>query len=180
MFFLQRGLSHFMRIVPVLLILLFANTAHALEPDHGADEHHASSAQQSAALQLSPEIQQLLQREMQQIRSGMETLVFAMASADWQQIEKTAANIQQGYIMKQTLSVEQKHQLHQALPQTFKTLDQRFHYYAGMLSHVARERDMELANFFIYKMNESCSACHSQYAVARFPGFGQPNKHKGH
>ena len=169
-----------MRIVPVLLILLFANSSYALEQGHEADAHHASSDAQQAALQLSPEIQQLLQREMQQIRSGMETLVFAMAAADWQQIETTAANIQQGYIMKQTLSAEQKHQLHQGLPQTFKSLDQRFHYYAGMLSHVARERDMELANFFIYKMNESCSACHAQFAVARFPGFGQPNKHKGH
>lgn len=169
-----------MRIVPVLLILLFANAAHALEQGHEVDEHHGSSHQQQAALQLSPEIRQLLKSEMQQIRSGMETLVFAMASADWQQLETTAANIQQGYIMKQTLSAEQKHQLHQGLPQTFKALDQRFHYYAGMLSHVARERDMELANFFIYKMNESCSACHAQYATTRFPGFSQPNKHKGH
>jgi hypothetical protein len=59
-------------------------------------------------------------------------------------------------------------------------LDQRFHYYAGMLSHVAREGDMELANFFVYKMRESCSTCHANYAGARFPGFKRPNKHEGH
>ena len=169
-----------MRILFLLMILVFANSSYAREHGHEVEEHHASSQAQQQVLQLSPEIQQLLQAEMQQIRSAMETLVFAVASADWQQIETTAANVQQGYIMKQALSAEQKHQLHQSLPQTFRSLDQRFHYYAGMLSHVARERDMELTNFFIYKMNESCSQCHAQYAVKRFPGFAQPNKHKGH
>ena len=154
-----------MRIVLVLFTLLLP--AHVLAAEPPNDVCHG----EPKTIELPSELLQLLQQEMQKIRTGMESLVYAMAAADWQQIESTAADIQQGYIMKQALSAEQRHELHQALPQGFIALDQRFHYYAGMLSHVARERDMELANFFVYKMQESCSNCHAKYASARFPGF---------
>ena len=179
-----------MRIVLALFTLLLPALVFAAEQNHDTyhdaphdapdDTHHDAPPGEPQTIELSPQLRQLLQQEMQQIRSGMETLVFAMAAADWQKIEATAADIQSGYIMKQALSAEQRHELHRALPSGFIALDQRFHYYAGMLSHVARERDMELANFFVYKMQESCSNCHAKYASARFPGFNLPNKHEGH
>jgi len=98
-------------------------------------------------------------------------LVFDAASGQWHQIKSTAENIHNSYILKQKLSAEQRHQLHAALPQEFQTLDGQFHQYAAMLAHAAEEKNTELVHFYIYKMSESCSACHSQFAAQRFQGF---------
>ena len=110
----------------------------------------------------------------------MQSLVLDIASADWEKIATTGHNIKHSYIMKQQLSKQQMHELHMALPEAFQELDQQFHYYAGMMSHAAKEHDMELVQFYRYKMNESCTACHARFARETFGGFDQPNKHQRH
>lgn len=131
-------------------------------------------------IDLSPELRALLVEEMNAIKKGMESLVFLVASGDWHRIEETARNIEQTYIMKNRLTEHQRHELHQKLPHSFIEVDKKFHYYAGMLSHVAKEHDSELVNFYIYKMNESCVACHSKFVSDKFTGFQQKNRHEEH
>ena len=160
-----------MRTIIVVFLFVFSTMSIAAQEKH---RHHGKEGK----VQLTPEIRQLLRQEMQEIRAGMETLPFAVASADWPLIESTARKIQQGYIMSEKLDPAQKQALHETLPHRFRQLDKKFHYYAGMLAHVAKEHDAELANFFVYKMIESCTACHSVYARDRFSGFEQRNRHE--
>lgn len=131
-------------------------------------------------LNLSTGVKDLLKQEMNEVRKGMESLVFSIASGDWEKITETGKNIKHSYIMKSKLTESQKHELHEALPMQFKEIDKKFHYYAGMLSHVAKERDIELVNYYFYKMNESCTSCHSKFVTNRFEGFKQGNKHEKH
>ena len=112
-------------------------------------------------------------------KAAWKKLVLATAAADWHTIAQVGHDIKHSYILKQKLTKEQRHQLHQGLPAGFKKLDKDFHRYAGMLSHVAKEHDIELVNYYIYKMKETCSSCHSQYATDKFPGYKARNKHTG-
>ncbi|MDH5436612.1 MAG: hypothetical protein OEX83_07615 [Gammaproteobacteria bacterium] len=132
------------------------------------------------ALGLSAATSTLLKQEMNEIKKGMESLVFSIASGDWEKIAETGHQIKHSYIMKNKLTESQRHELHEKLPKQFREIDKKFHYYAGMLSHVAKERDSELVNYYFYKMNESCSSCHSQFVSNRFEGFRQGNKHEQH
>ena len=59
------------------------------------------------------------------------------------------------------------------LPKGFLELDGKFHNQAGMLSHAADMENTELANFYTYKMQESCISCHSTYAQSKFPLFSK-------
>jgi hypothetical protein len=129
-------------------------------------------------LKLSEPTRKLLKEEMTQLQAGMQSLVLDIAAANWNNIARTGHNIKNSYILKQKLSDKQMHELHMALPDAFQTLDHKFHYYAGMLSHAAKEHDMELVQFFRYKMNESCTTCHAQFATHTFGGFKQHNRHE--
>lgn len=168
----KRG-SEMKRYFYVFLTTLVAGVSHAEEP---AGQRHATPV----GLRLSPEIKGLLNQEMKEIRKAMESLVFSAASGDWHKIEETGVNIKNSYILKKKLTEDQKHELHRSLPEQFKELGAKFHYYAGMLSHVAKEKDMELVNYYIYRMNEACASCHSKFASSRFPGFTQKNKRDAH
>lgn len=151
------------------------SVAHHDGTEHG---HKAKQmAQQHKGLGLSPELRGLLGQEMLQIKGGMESLVSASISGNWGQIASIGHQIKHSYILKQKLTAKQRHELHDKLPDEFKRLDEQLHYYAGMLAHVAQERDIELVNFYIYKMQDTCTACHSRFAKDKFAGFGMPNKH---
>lgn len=146
-----------------------------------AAEHGHHHEKKPASLGLSKELSTALNQEMQQIKGGMESLVFATVSGNWGQIAAVGQKIKHSYILKQKLTGKQRHELHDKLPPEFKRLDQKLHQYAGMLAHVAHERDIELVNYYIYKMNETCTACHSRFVTDKFAGFKQANKHhKGH
>lgn len=160
------------RLLPVLLMLF------SLSVTAETDVHKGPA--QDKALQLPDDIRALLNQEMQAIRKGMESLVFDVASGNWGGIQRTGDNIRSSYIMAQRLSEHQRHQLHDALPPGFQEIDRRFHHYAGMLSHVAQERDIELVHFYVYKMNEACGSCHTRYAPHKFPGLVEPDKHMRH
>jgi hypothetical protein len=163
-------LSLFLASVSILAV---ANGHHQVEPKHQASRHN----DKVESINLSAELSQILTMEMQQIKGGMESLVFATVSGDWQKIASVGKQIKQSYILKQKLSPQQSHELHQKLPQAFKRLDQQLHQYAGMLAHVADERDIELVNYYIYKMNETCTQCHSRFVQSKFSGFSMANKH---
>lgn len=122
-------------------------------------------------IELPADIKKLLREEMEMILHEMEYLNLQLASGKFQAIEKSGKALRDGYIMKQQLTNEQKYILMQRLPEEFKALDHDFHRHAGLLAEAASQRDAELVNFYIYKMNEGCVACHSRFAAERFPGF---------
>ncbi len=162
-----------LRIINLSMLMLLASVS-------VAEEHKHSGHEVAGQLNLSKEVHEMLTLEMKEIRKGMESMVYAVAAGQWDEVAKTASSIKHGFILKQQLTEQQQHELHEKLPHGFKEQDRKFHYYAGMLSHVAEEKDIELVHFFIYKMNEACTACHGKYASGKFKGLQIKNRHAEH
>lgn len=143
------------------------------------DDDHVMPVEVNVMAQFSPEIQELLTKEMINIQNSMMKMMPAIAAGEWDRVERLAGGIAMSHIMKQKLTKEQMRSLHDGLPMAFKVLDNQFHDYAGMLAHVTRERHTELTTFYFYKLTETCLACHSQFAQKRFPGLTLPsNMHR--
>ncbi|MCF6282859.1 MAG: hypothetical protein L3J28_11745 [Candidatus Polarisedimenticolaceae bacterium] len=145
------------------------------------DGHNAEKMPVEANVisQFSPEIQELLTKEMIRLQNSMMQMMPAIAAGEWDMVVTLADGMAKSHIMKQNLTREQMESLHKGLPLAFKVLDNQFHDFASMLSHVTRERHIELTTFYYYKLTETCVACHSQFAQKRFPGLGQPsNTHR--
>ena len=120
---------------------------------------------------LSPELRTLLSKEMRALQEGMRTIISAYISGDLEKIVQVAHKMKNSYILKQSITPDQKHELMTKLPKAFLQRDQKFHEYAGMLAHVAEEKHLELVGFYYSKLTESCVSCHSDYAGHQFPDF---------
>ncbi len=120
---------------------------------------------------LTPELQRLFSKEMSQLEKGMHHIMDAYISGQWDAIATTAKQMENTYVLRQGLSHSQMHELHSKLPKTFLQMDEQFHYYSGMLAHVAENNKVELISFYISKMSESCVNCHRRFATEKFPGF---------
>jgi len=143
-------------------------------PEHPAEHHAPLPADQ---LHLSPGVLDLLKQEMNAIQQGMQALIPAIVSGNWQDIAAIGRQIQNSYIMQQQLTDAQIEELHQALPAAFKELDQTFHHAAGMLAQAATQRNAETATFYFYKLTDTCVACHGKFAGYRFTGLaGRPDE----
>lgn len=156
-----------MKSILIFMVILMPSTSYA------EDQHrHETKAPSSGIESLSPELRQLLAKEMQSLQTGMQSIIPAYVSGDWKEIEQYAGKMEGGYILQQSLTDEQKQELHTSLPDAFLTLDQQFHYFAGRLKLVARNKNQELVGFYFSKLSETCVSCHAQYAKHRFPAFG--------
>ncbi len=164
----------------IITLILFASskTRSAEKGSHGKAHHplaalygghHAGSGE--AELRLSPEVMNILIREMRYLSGAMRELSTALISGDWQQATTIAIKMRDSFIMKQELTSKQMEELHHALPPLFAEYDQVFHEYAGMLAHAAEKKNADVANFYLFKLSETCIKCHSRYAGERFPGF---------
>jgi len=138
------------------------------------------SARQRESLALPPDLMVLLQAEMREITTGVQTIPVAIAAADWDTLRETGESIRSSYIMAKALTEEQAAALDLALPERFKQLDADFHARAGKLARAAEARDFELASYHYSRLVESCAQCHSLYAQTRFPGFGPVTEHAHH
>jgi len=152
----------------LLILTCLLSFALAAEPttDHSQHQHEA--------LPLPEDIRPLIRQEMNELKQAMESLVFLVISAQWLDIEKLATSIENTFIMKKTLSKKQMQQLHSVLPPSFKQYDKVFHGYAGKLAAAAKDHNIELVQFYRYKMNEACTSCHAAFANHLFTGFNQP------
>jgi hypothetical protein len=128
---------------------------------------------------LSPELQNLFSQEMRQLQQGMTEILPLYVSGGWAEIAVIAGKMEDSYVLKQNLSAKQMDDLHAVLPGEFITLDQQFHYLAGMLEQAAEMEKVELVGFYFSKMSEVCVSCHTQYATQRFPALApKPEAHE--
>lgn len=162
-----------------VFILLFSLSLTSL-PAYAEDHHQHHSKAQSDVESLSPELRELLKKEMLALQDGMMSIIPAYVSGDWSKIKTIADKMQNSYILKQNLSDKQKHELHSQLPAQFIKQDQQFHYLAGMLKHVAEEEKTELVGFYFSKLSEACVSCHSKFATHKFPALLHKKKHHHH
>ena len=155
-------------------ILVTVLSLFILIPFCHADNHNAGISS------LSPELQKLFSKEMVQLNLGMQKIMSAYISGQWSSIVPIAKKMENSYVLKQNLSKHQMHELHSKLPKGFIALDEKFHYYSGMLSHVAGMKKTELIGFYFAKMGETCVSCHSVYATKKFPSFASQIKSGEH
>ena len=139
---------------------------------YGEDKHNHEGTEIAVGVEaLSRDLRDLLSQEMIALQSGMMSIIPAYNSGNWSEIETTAGKIKRSYILKQNLTESQVKELHSVLPHAFIEKDQRFHYLAGMLEHVAKIKKAELINFYFSEMNESCVSCHTISATHKFPAL---------
>jgi hypothetical protein len=148
---------------------------------YGEEKHEHDTLETAVGVEaLSPELRALLSKEMIAIQNGMISIIPAYSSGNWGEIAMTAGKIERSYILKQSLTESQIHELHSALPPAFIEKDQRFHYMAGMLEHVAKEKKSELINFYFSEMTRACVDCHSVFATKKFPALLSKEKNEEH
>ena len=151
-------------LLPLLLLIAGCSELPITDKDIKPSVQHVE-------MQLDDEIHQLLQQEMQAIQTGMMSLVPAIASGDWEKVAEIGKNIEGSYLLKQKLTIEQRHALHKSLPAGFIKQDQAFHHSAGMLAHAAEMGHPDIVNFYFYKLSSACVECHSEFATDRFPNL---------
>ncbi|MCF6253333.1 MAG: hypothetical protein L3J38_01135 [Thiomicrorhabdus sp.] len=161
---LSIGLVFFLALIPAAVFG---------ESDHSHAEHHTAP---SGVESLSQDLRDLLTKEMKFIQTGMMSIIPSYVSGNWKEIEITAGQIKNSYILKQSLSDRQVQELHSSLPKEFIAKDNQFHYLAGMLEHAAKSKKPELVNFYFSEMNKSCVSCHSVFATHKFPNFKEKAK----
>jgi len=154
--------------------IIFFSLAIFSSLSYGEDMHSLETKKDITGIEsLSPELRELLKKEMLALQKGMMSIIPAYAAGNWSEIESIAHKMKNSYILKQSLTDEQAKELHASLPESFIKLDQEFHYLSGMLNHAAKNKKSELVGFYFSKLSEACVSCHSQYAVHKFPAFAR-------
>lgn len=149
--------------------------------EHHGNKHRADHGPKRKSVEnLSPALRALLKQEMQALQTGMVSAVPALVSGNLAEVAEIARKMEKSYILRQSITREQMHELHSSLPAPFLKQDAAFHYYAGMLAHVADRKKLELVNFYFSKLTESCVNCHSEHAMHKFPGFATNRSENGH
>ena len=120
---------------------------------------------------LTDRLKELLATEMAQVGEATSALAVAIATGDHATVADLGAKVRDSFIMKQSLTPEDKKDLMAAVPKAFLMLDQRFHGMAGKMAAAAEAKDTELQLFYYGQMLEACAQCHSEHASDRFSGF---------
>ena len=128
---------------------------------------------------LTPRLKELLADEMRQVADATGDIALAIAAGDHENARRLAAAVRDSFILKQSLTEQDKKDLMSAVPAEFVLMDKHFHGLAGKLVQQAEMQDSELQGYYFSEMLEACVACHTQFATDRFPGLGekQADKH---
>jgi len=117
---------------------------------------------------------------MREIAGASQAVVMSFVMGDWQSIQRISEQIRASYVMERNISESQKQELEDKLPDHFKRLDAEFHARAERLGSAAAAEDPEIIAFHYYRMLETCTTCHAEFAKSRFPGFSSeaPEAHQ--
>lgn len=129
---------------------------------------------------LTARLKELLTQEMQHLAKATGKLALAIATGDHTSANKLGIAARDSFILKKSLSTQDKKDLVSAIPPEFVALDKRFHDLADKLAQAADMKDSELQSFYYSKMVEACISCHARFASDRFPGLhlGHSGHHK--
>jgi hypothetical protein len=169
-------MKHSIKIfIPLFFTALSSISCAGNKPDEARSDHEAIADTQPTRIHLSPETTELLIKEMRELQEGMKKIVPALSAGEWEKIASIGKQMRDSYIMKDSLTEEQMHELHESLPATFQELDHSFHHSAGLLAQAADKQDKEKVSYYYFKMTEACVECHTIYATHKFPEFLKPN-----
>ncbi len=122
---------------------------------------------------LTPKLQDLLRKEMLSINDASQEILAALVAGDDERVAALAQQIHDSFILRQSMTPEDKADLMAAAPEGFVKMDRSFHEVSAELAQAARTRDRALQQEHLGRMIEACSACHAQYATDRFPSFSE-------
>jgi hypothetical protein len=128
---------------------------------------------------LTPRLKELLADEMRQVAEATGDIALAIATGDHESVHRLAGAVRDSFILKQSLTDQDRKDLMSAVPAEFVLLDKHFHGLAGKLAQQAEIQDSELQGYYFSEMLNACVACHRQFATDRFPGLSekQVDKH---
>ena len=131
-----------------------------------------------AEINLPPQFQELLNKEMLEIQAAMQQLIPLMATGNSEKTAQLAEQIKKSFILKKSLSPEKLKKLVQLLPAHFVKLDRAFHNNAGRLAESAKQSDFVESGKIYGTMVSGCIDCHSQFASKRFPNLNPTKKNR--
>lgn len=120
---------------------------------------------------LTPRLHELLTKEMEAIRQAVNEIVDGMISGDNVRVAKNGDAIFDGFILRQSLSDQDRKDLEKAVPPEFFDLDHEFHVMGMKLALAAANKDPDLQQHYLGKMIAACAQCHSKYVSDKFPLF---------
>ncbi len=120
---------------------------------------------------LTPKIRELLREEMVSINEASQEIFKALIAGDDEQVAILAQQIHDSFILKQSMTAEDKADLMAVAPKGFVEMDKRFHEISAELAQAARAGNRPLQQQQFERMIQACSACHAQHATDRFPKF---------
>ena len=120
---------------------------------------------------LTPKLKELIVQEMQLVLQASGQIYMAIVTGDHETVATQAIKIHDSFIMKRSLTEQDKKDLIEAVPPAFIALDAKLHETAARLAHAAEQKDVELETVFFAKMTEACVSCHTAYASDRFPSL---------
>ncbi len=142
----------------LLVVLLLATSLTAQESKKGVSA-------------LSPEVRALLAQEMLHIEKGMQSIFSNIVKGEYENISKTAIDIENSFIFKRKLTNAQRSELKEKIPKSFIDTDRGFHQLAGKLANAAEFEEKENVQKYFFEMTQTCVKCHATYAKHRFPAF---------
>lgn len=123
---------------------------------------------------LTDKLDRLLRDEMQSIQTAMGRIHTAMVMGHHDAVAEDAQGIHNSFILRQSLTEQDRQDLMAAVPDAFVQLDRRFHVQAAALAKAGREHDSSAQLRAYNRMTEACLACHARYVSDRFPGVSEP------
>lgn len=122
---------------------------------------------------LTPKLQDLLRKEMLSIDDASQKILGALVRGDDARVAELAQQIHDSFILRHSMTPEDKTDLLAAVPESFVVQDRTFHEISAALAQAAREGDRARQQEHFSKMIQACSACHAQYATDRFPTYSK-------
>lgn len=122
---------------------------------------------------LTPKLQDLLRKEMLSVNEASQEILAAMVMGDDKRVAILAQQIHDSFILRQSMTPEDKADLMAAVPEDFVKMDRGFHEISAELAQAARAKDRPLQQERFGRMIDACVACHLKYATDRFPAFGE-------
>lgn len=123
--------------------------------------------------QLTPKLIKLLRQEMQQVLAAHQQILGAMVIGDHATVAQKAQQIHDSFILKQSLTEQDREDLMAAVPLQFVELDRAFHDLAKNLAEAAGRGDHHEEVIYFNQMTGKCLECHSRFATDRFPGLAK-------
>lgn len=119
--------------------------------------------------ELTPKLQDMLRQEMLSIEDASHQILSALIAGEDERVAKLAQQIHDSFIIKQSMTPEDKQDLMAAAPRDLISRDQAFHELAATLAAAGHAGDRAAEEFA--SMIAACAACHAVYATDRFPGL---------